>query len=95
MTKRRYARGGEILSEDSMESDDSDEADMARNAEEDQNLEDQASFNALEKENYSESEGLEELTYDTSKSIGSDIDADEHDMVSSIRRKIKRSPTSR
>lgn len=95
MAKRRMARGGEILSEDALMSDDSDQADLSRNADEDQNLEDQASFDALMKENYSESEGLDELDYDTSRSVGRDIDSDDHDMVSSIRKKMKKSPISR
>lgn len=96
MSKRRMARGGKILSKDALESDDSDQADLSRNADEDQNLEDQASFEALMKENYNESEGLDELDQpDDSNLIGDDIDADEHDMVSSIRKKIKRSPISR
>lgn len=100
MARRKYARGGEILSEDSMESDDSDEADLSRNADEDANMEDKASFDALRKENYSESEGLEELDYDP-KNIGDEREKNsenEHDedVVSAIRRKMsKRSPISR
>lgn len=56
-----YAEGGEIASHESIYSDDSDQADLSRNADEDANEEDQLSFNALRKENYSESEGLDEL----------------------------------
>lgn len=53
--RRKMARGGEILSEDSMESDDSSQADLSRNAQEDANMEDKASFDALRKENYNTS----------------------------------------
>lgn len=95
MARRRMARGGEILSEDDTESSDSGEAELSRNAEESQNQEDQLSFDALRKENYSESDALEDLTYPAANLEGDDIDADEHDMVSSIRKKIKRSPISR
>jgi hypothetical protein len=93
-----YARGGEIteerghiLSEGATDSDDSDTADLRRNAEEDQNHEDQLSFHALEKENYSESEGLDDLTYDPKYPEDSEEDSrsDAHDMVDSIRRKMK------
>lgn len=83
---------GGILSHGSMDSDLSDQADLSRNADEDANEEDQASFDALRKENYSESEGLEELDNPMdSAQTGDDEEADsenEHDMVSSIRRKM-------
>lgn len=96
----KYARGGEILSEDSMESDDSDQVDLSRNADEDANMEDKASFDALRKENYSESDGLNELDYDA-ENIGDEREASsendhDEDMVDSIRRKMKnRSAISR
>ncbi len=61
MRKRRMAHGGEIHSHGSMDSDDSDMADLSRNADEDANEEDQASFDALRKENYSETPGLSQL----------------------------------
>jgi hypothetical protein len=78
MRKRKmYAEGGEV-------------ADVSRNADEDPNMEDQMSFEALKKENYSESEGLDELDSPMdSNEHGDDIAADEHDMVSQIRRKMK------
>lgn len=97
-----YAEGGEILSHDSIYSDDSDQADLSRNADEDANEEDQTSFNALRKENYSESEGLDQM--------GSPMDSNEHgdmeesdseddhdeDVVSQIRRNMRRrSPITR
>lgn len=78
------ALGGEILhdadeplSHGSMDSDDSDQADLSRNAEEDANEEDQASFDALRKENYSESEGLRQL--DNPKDSGQHGDSEESD----------------
>jgi hypothetical protein len=86
----------DIKSHGSMDSDDSDQADLSRNADEDANEEDQASYNSLMKENYSESEGLDDLDYDTDRSVGHDLpDEDSHDMVSQIRKKIKKSPISR
>lgn len=100
--RKKFARGGEILSEDSMESDDSDMADLSRNAEEDANMEDKASFNALRKENYSESAGLEKLDqpHDSNLKGDSREDGEENihdsDIVSAIRRKMKmKSPISR
>lgn len=100
MSKRqKLAEGGEILSHDSIYSDESDMADLSRNADEDANEEDQLSFNALRKENYSESEGLEDLD--------SPMDSNEHDeqiesdlherkMISAIRSRMKKkSPISR
>jgi hypothetical protein len=96
MARRRLARGGEILSEDDIESDpDADQVDLADNAEESQNQADQLSYDALRKEIYDESSALEDLTYNTDRSVGREIDSDDHDMVSSIRKKIKRSPASR
>lgn len=84
-----YAEGGEIHSHDSIYSDDSDQADLSRNADEDANEEDQLSFNALRKENYSESEGLKQLSQpEDSNRHGHEIDSDDHDMVESVRRKI-------
>jgi hypothetical protein len=97
-----YARGGKILSEDSMETSDSDVADLNRNAEEDANMEDKASFNALRKENYSEKSALAESTNPSdSAQHGDDEEArseNKHDnrLVSAIRRKMKtKSPISR
>lgn len=98
----RYAEGGEILkhsdeadikSHDSIYADDSDRADLSRNADEDANEEDQLSWNALRKENYSESEGLKKLDSPDDSSMHSDDPEmnshDSHDMISSIRRKMK------
>lgn len=83
---------GGILSHGSMDSDDSDQADLSRNADEDANEEDQASFNALRKENYSESEGLAQLDSPMDSNEMGDESEDEsenkHDMVGAIRRKM-------
>lgn len=76
--KHKYANGGEV--------------DLSENADESPNVEDQLSYNALRKENYSESPALEELDYDTDKSIGHDLpDEDSHgmDMIDQIRRRMK------
>jgi hypothetical protein len=96
------ARGGEILedspdihSHGSMDThEDEDQADLSRNADEDANEEDQASFDALRKENYSETPGLDELDspMDSAQS-GDEEESDsenEHDMISSIRSKMNR-----
>lgn len=91
----RMAEGGEvgdINGRDSIYSDDSDQADLSRNAEEDANMEDQASFDALRKENYSESEGLAQV--DNPEDSGQhgddreDSESDKHDMAEAIRRKM-------
>jgi hypothetical protein len=97
----RYAEGGEILdstedddihSHDSIYSDDSDQADISRNVDEDANEEDQLSYNALRKENYSESEGLAHMDSPMDSNEHGDQreeDAEnKHDMISSIRRKM-------
>lgn len=76
--KKMYADGGMV--------------DLSENADEEPNHEDDLSFNALRKENYSETPGLEELDYDTSRSVGHDLpDEDDHgrDMISMIRKKMK------
>ena len=99
---KKMAEGGEILrhkdeddikSHDSIYSDDSDTADLSRNADEDANEEDQSSWNALRKENYSESEGLRKLSNPQDSDEHGDEEEmdshDEHDMISSIRRKMK------
>jgi len=66
-----------------------DQADLSRNAEEDANMEDQSSFNALRKENYSESDGLDDLdSPEDSNTQGHKIDSDDHDMVEKIRRSM-------
>lgn len=86
----KMAEGGEVNGMDSIDThEDADQADLSRNAEEDANMEDQTSFNALRKENYSESEGLDELDSPKgSNEHGRDIDGNKHDMVESIRRKM-------
>lgn len=85
------AEGGYLNGEDSIYSDDSDQANIARNAEEDKNMEDQSSFDAMRKENYSESEGLSELDSPMdSNEHDIDLDSDEHDMISQIRSKMNR-----
>lgn len=93
MAKRqKYAEGGEILSHDSIYSDDSDQVDLSRNADEDANEEDQLSFNALRKENYSETPGLNQLDQPEDSNLMGDSreddESDPHDMVSSIRSKM-------
>lgn len=81
--RKRMAEGGMV--------------DLAQNAEEEPNNEDQMSFEALKKENYSESDGLDQLDQPEDSNLhGDDIDSDKHDMVSAIRKKMKmRSPISR
>lgn len=88
-----YADGGEINGMDSIYAHpDEDQADLRRNAEEDANMEDQSSYDALRKENYSESEGLDELDSPRdSAQKGDSREEDEenkHDMISSIRNKM-------
>jgi hypothetical protein len=76
--KLKMAEGGEV--------------DLSRNADEDPNEEDQMSFEALKKENYSESPGLHELDYDADSGNPGDKreedEENEHDMIGSIRRKM-------
>lgn len=90
-----YAYGGELLedgtgihSHGSMDSDDSDQVDLSRNADEDANEEDQASFDALRKENYSESDGLRKLNQPMNSNEKGDNreddESDKHDKVSRI-----------
>ncbi len=84
---------GKILSHDSIDTDeDADQADLSRNADEDANEEDQLSFNALRKENYSESDGLDELDNPEDSAQTSDDEEmdshDDHDMVSAIRKRM-------
>lgn len=93
--------GGEITrhsgsynGEDSLEThEDEDQVDLRRNAEEDANMEDQSSYDAMRKENYSESEGLSKMSQPTDSNETGDErehdEEDEHDMVSQIRRKMK------
>ncbi len=103
MAKKRkmMARGGEILedspdihSHGSMDThEDEDQVDLSRNADEDANEEDQASFDALRKENYSESEGLRQMDSPEDSNEHSpeheDMDLNDADIVSSIRRKMR------
>lgn len=73
---KSYAEGGEV--------------DLSENADEEPNNEDQMSYEALKKENYSETAGLDEIHSPMdSGQHGDDIDHDEHDMVESIRRKMR------
>ncbi len=89
--RKKMAAGGEIKSHDSIYSDDSSQADLSRNADEDANEEDQLSFNALRKENYSESEGLAQLdSPDDSNEDGREISHDKNDMIGAIRSKMKK-----
>ncbi len=91
--RRKMAEGGAIKSHDSIYSDDSDQADLSRNADEDANEEDQLSFNALRKENYSESAGLRKLDSPEDSNEHSpehdEEDVDDADIVSAIRRKMR------
>ncbi len=85
--------GGDIHSHGSTDTHESaDQADLSRNADEDANEEDQLSFDALRKENYSESAGLNQLDQPSDSNEHGDprerSQEDEHDMVSSIRRKM-------
>lgn len=94
------ALGGELLEDDadihshgSMDTyEDEDQADLSRNADEDANEEDQASFDALRKENYSESEGLHKLISSTTSGMRGDDEEsdseDKHDRVSRIMSKM-------
>lgn len=100
--RRRMARGGAILSEDSMETTDDDQADLTRNAEEDANMEDKASFDALRKENYDEEDALRQA--DSPRDSAQRADEEESDsenrhdrsLVGKIRSNMKkRSPISR
>jgi hypothetical protein len=90
-----YADGGYINGEDSIYSDDSDQADLSRNAEEDKNMEDQSSFDALRKENYSESEGLAKLDSPRDSAQHGDPREDQEEnvddasIVDAIRRKMR------
>lgn len=91
--RRKMAEGGEIHSHGSMDThEDADQADLSRNADEDANEEDQASFDALRKENYSETDGLEALDQPTdSNTHGHEAD-DEHDksISAKIRSKMRK-----
>ena len=93
--RKRMAEGGEV--DDKIGGRDSlfsfpkeDQADVKRNAEEDANMEDQSSFNALRKENYSESEGLRQMDSPRDSNLkGDDIDSDAWDHISEIRKRMR------
>lgn len=97
MAKRRRMADGGILSHDSIYTSDAEQSDLSRNADEDANEEDQLSFNALRKENYSESPALAEAEHPEDSNLHGDPredeESDKHDRVSRIRAKmaIKRS----
>lgn len=84
---KMMANGGLV---DSDHSDDS-MADLSRNADEDKNMLDDLNYDALRKENYSEQDGLDELDQpmDSGQKGDDDLEKDKHDMVSSIRSKMK------
>lgn len=98
-----YAKGGmagdkhgKINSHGSWDThEDVDQADLSRNADEDANEEDQMSFQSLKKENYSESEGLNQLDSPEDSNLHGDDEESEaendHDesMVDKIRRKMR------
>ncbi len=97
----RMALGGEILhdadeplSHGSMDSDDSDQADLSRNADEDANEEDQASSMALSKENYSETDGLNQLDNPSDSAQTGDEEESEsenkYDKIDRMRSKMTR-----
>lgn len=94
MDEAVMAADGGILSHDSIYSDDSDQVDLSRNADEDANEEDQTSFNALRKENYSESEGLDQLDQPRDSNLKGDDREDSMenklDTVDSIMRKMSK-----
>lgn len=72
-----YAEGGAV--------------DLSENADEEPNHADEYNFEALKKENYSESEGLDALdSPDDSNEHDVEIEHDHHDMVSAIKAKMKR-----
>lgn len=77
--EKMYAEGGMV--------------DLSINADEEPNNEDQMSFQALKKENYSESEGLRQLNQPKdSNEDGDDREdqrSDRHDMVGAIRKKMR------
>lgn len=79
MKRRKYAQGGEV--------------DLSMNADEEPNHEDDLSFEALKKENYSESEGLEDLDSPEDSNEHGDMressEEDDRDMISSIRKKMR------
>lgn len=68
------------------------EVDLSQNADEEPNHEDQMSFEALKKENYNESEGLDKLDQPRDSNLKGDSreedEENKHDMVSSIRSKM-------
>ncbi len=89
------AEGGEIHSKGSWDThEDADQADLSRNADEDANEEDQMSFGALRKENYNESEGLDQLDNPRDSAQHGDSEEhdseDAHDMVSKIMAKMNK-----
>lgn len=68
--------------------DDEGEADLQANSNEDLNLEDQLSFDAARKKTYYDLDQLDEQPEDSNEH-GDAIDSDDHDMISSIRKKMK------
>lgn len=88
MRKRKmYANGGLV---DNDHKDDS-QADLSRNADEDPNMLDDYNYDALRKENYSEQDGLDQLDnpMDSGQKGDDSLEKDKHDMISSIRSKMK------
>lgn len=95
MAKRDRMRGGSDSDIDKMEMmAEGGMVDLSRNADEDANLEDQLSFDALKKENYSESEGLDDLgdqPHDSNlKGDSREMDAEnKHDRIAYMRSKMR------
>lgn len=105
--EQRLAEGGDIhIDINSHMDEDEDDAemmaeggqvDLSMNADEEPNNEDQMSFQALKKENYSESEGLEQLDSPKDSNMHGMARQDEHDeaLMSLIRKRMKmKSPIS-
>lgn len=86
--KQHLAKGGEAAEPIEIEEG---QVDLSENAHEEPNHEDDLSFEALHKENYSESDALDELEQPHDSNLhGRELsDADLHDMVDVIRRKMK------
>lgn len=101
--RKPYAEGGSIDDEEDIEHDasiagaimrkrmaDGGQVDLSQNADEEPNNEDDLSSEALMKENYSESDGLDDLDQpEESNEHGHDLDSDDHDLVSKIMKRLK------
>lgn len=98
----RYAEGGELSDSDKLDrisairrrmkmmAEGGDVADLDHNSDEDLNLEDQLSFEAARKHTYYDNDQMEDQPEDSNEHGRKLSDEDEHDMVSMIRRKMKK-----